>query len=125
MVSNGASTGVAHASLQTPPVKVLEAWRQSGVTDDVLAGALEVAPRALERWQRGMYPQIATRQRLAAMEALHAHLRDTFTDDDAIREWLHADNRYLGGLRPVEALKAGRIDRVEAALEAIDSGVFV
>lgn len=34
-------------------------------------------------------------------------------------------SRYLGGIRPAEAIRAGRADRVEAALDVLDSGVFV
>ncbi len=124
MVATGTATGTAYI-LHTSPLLVLDAWRQLGVTDDVLARALDVDPRALERWQRGMYPQIATRRRLAFLEQLHGRLRTTFGDDDAISHWLHADSRYLGGLKPVDALRAGRIDRVEAAVEALDSGNFV
>jgi transcriptional regulator with XRE-family HTH domain len=105
-------------------MQVLESWRRLGLSDEVLAGALDVDPRALARWRRGMYPQLATRRRLALMERLQIHLRDTFADD-AIPEWLEADNRYLGGLKPAEALRAGRIDRVEAALTALDTGNFV
>jgi hypothetical protein len=41
------------------------------------------------------------------------------------RAWLRSDNPYLGGLTPLEVLRAGRTDRVEAALEALDSGMFV
>ncbi len=112
-------------ALQTHPTRILDMWRELGLSDDVLAAALDVDPRALARWSRGMYPQLATRRRLAFLEQLQAHLRETFVDDDAVRQWLHADNRYLGGLKPAEALRAGRIDRVEAALTALDSGNFV
>ena len=45
--------------------------------------------------------------------------RAIFTSGDAI------ENRYLGGLTPSDAIQVGRFDRVEAALEALDSGVFV
>lgn len=51
-------------------------------------------------------------------------LYDTFTGADAVRAWLHADSRCLGYLRPVDALRAERIDRVLAALDASDSGLF-
>lgn len=120
MVSSGHST-----TLLAPPVRIVDSWGHFDVDDDVLAGTLDVDLRALARWRQGMYPQLATRRRLAQLEALGVHLRETFTDDDAIREWLHSDNRYLGGLKPVEALRAGRIDRVEAALTALDAGNFV
>jgi hypothetical protein len=56
---------------------------------------------------------------------LDARLRETFDSAEAIRGWLNAENRYLGGLTPAEAVRAGRVDRVEAALEALDSGVFI
>ena len=48
-----------------------------------------------------------------------------FTTPEAARAWLHGSSRYLGGLTPAEAIRVGRFDRVEAALEALDSGVFV
>jgi hypothetical protein len=38
---------------------------------------------------------------------------------------MHADNRYLGYLRPVDAIRSGRIDRVTAALDAFDAGTFI
>lgn len=51
-------------------------------------------------------------------------LYDTFTGADAVRAWLYADSRYLGYLKPVDALRSGRIDRVLAALDASDTGLF-
>jgi hypothetical protein len=42
-----------------------------------------------------------------------------------VREWLHAPNHSLGGFSPVAALRLGRVDRVEAALDALDGGIFV
>ena len=57
--------------------------------------------------------------------ALDRWLREAFDSPEAIRDWLNAENRYLGGLTPTEAVQVGRFDRVEAALEALDSGIFV
>jgi hypothetical protein len=91
-----------------------------------LAQALDVNPRTLERWRAGTsYPQHEARERLSALEALAQRLTDTFVTPDAAGRWLHESSRYLGGLTPADALRVGRIDRVEAALEALDSGVFV
>jgi Antitoxin Xre/MbcA/ParS C-terminal toxin-binding domain len=39
--------------------------------------------------------------------------------------WLRSESRYVGGQRPIDALRVGEFDRVEAALEALDSGIFV
>lgn len=91
-----------------------------------LASVVGVTPRTLERWRsEKAYPQREARQRLKELMALDQHLQETFTNRAAIHTWLRADNRYLGGIKPLEALKAGRYDRVEAALEALDSGIFL
>jgi putative toxin-antitoxin system antitoxin component (TIGR02293 family) len=110
----------------TPAQAVERLERDLSLTRGELAGALDATPRTLERWRAGAtHPQRDARRRLVALLNLDEHLRDTFTDREAAREWLHAPNPYLGGLTPNDALRAGRADRVEAALEALDSGVFV
>lgn len=53
------------------------------------------------------------------------HVLNTFDTAEAAHSWMHANNRYLSGLSPVDVLLAGRIDRVEAALTVLDSGMFI
>ena len=97
-----------------------------GLSARDLATALDVDRRTLERWLSGdTYPRREARRRLAMLLKLDERLGDTFTGRDAVRSWLNGPNRYLGGMRPIEALRAGRFDRVDAALEVIDSGIFV
>ena len=97
-----------------------------GVTELQLAGALGVTPRTLERWRVGeRYPQHDSRKRLDTLRTLHERLQTTFLTPEAIGTWIHSDNVYLGGLKPVDALHVGRIDAVDAALEALDSGIFL
>lgn len=91
-----------------------------------LADVLGVTPRTVERWQEDQaIPQRATRKRIGQLLEIEQELNELFSDQKAIRTWLHADNRYLGGIKPVEALRVGRYDRVQAALEALGSGIFV
>jgi transcriptional regulator with XRE-family HTH domain len=95
------------------------------LSDAEIATALGVALRTVDRWRRGVaVPQRDARERLGTLVALGEHVREMF-DGDAAAEWLGAENRYLGGLTPLEAIRAGRPDRVEAALEAIESGIFL
>ena len=97
-----------------------------GFSADELVAALGATPRTIKRWRNeGTYPQHETRMRLARLLDLDRHLRETFEEREAAREWLEAPSRYLGGLRPIEAVRVGRFDSVEAALEALDSGVFL
>lgn len=97
-----------------------------GLSTAELANALGLSARTLERWRAGeTHPQREARGRLAALAVLHRRLRETFDSPEATRLWLRTSSSYLGGLTPVEVLRAGRPDRIEAALEALDSGVFV
>jgi putative toxin-antitoxin system antitoxin component (TIGR02293 family) len=109
-----------------PAVAVEHIERGIGLNDTELATALGSSPKTVERWRSGQtYPQHEARERLARLLALVDRLRETFDDADAARTWLRTESFYLGGLTPAEVLYAGRPDRVEAALEALDSGVFI
>lgn len=96
------------------------------LSDTDLIGALDIDARTLGRWRKSdCYPQKEARTRLDRLMHIHERLVDFFTDAQTVRFWMRADSRYLGGLKPAEVLRAGRIDRVEAALEALASGAFV
>ena len=115
------------ASLEMAPSRAVEQLEtELGLSNADIARALNTNPRTVLRWLAGQtFPQHAARRRLAALLNLQRRLRETFTTSEAAREWLHSANRSLGGFTPAEAVRVGRLDRVEAALEALDSGVFV
>lgn len=106
---------------------IIDLQESLGISKDILAKALEVSPRTVDRWcaDDGSYPQREPRKRLDALLHVKEHLQKTFSNSEAIRLWMRTDNRYLAGMTPVEVLRAGRIDRVEAALIALDYGAFV
>lgn len=92
-------------------------------TDVQLARALGVDTREVRRWYSGAhFPQGRSRARLNELRQLADRLDETFSSAEAAHTWLHTDSRYLGLVKPAEVLQIGRIDRVNAALEAIDSG---
>lgn len=118
---------VSSAFLEMTPSQALDALREGmGLSEEELAGALRTSHRTLERWRAGTAdPQQLARQRLAELLHLQQRVRETFEGRDAVRRWFRSESRYLGGMTPAEAVRVGRLDRVEAALEALDSGVFV
>lgn len=117
----------ARSGLETTPGRAIEAVEGGlGLGRAELAAALGASARTVERWRAGRtYPQHEARERLADLVSLERRLGETFADPEAGRAWLRSGNPYLGGLTPLEVLRAGRPDRVEAGLEALDSGVFV
>lgn len=97
-----------------------------GLTQKELASVLGTSGRTLERWiTHSHHPQQEARARIQALLALDQRLQETFDSRDTIKEWMRSRNRYLRGLRPVEVAATGRFDVVEAALDAMDEGIFV
>ena len=108
----------------TPERAIAELESRLSISESDIALALGISLRSLNRWSSGeSHPQRESRANLARLLALTVHLKEDF--GEGADEWLHADSRYLGGLKPIEALRAGRVDRVEDALEALDSGVVL
>lgn len=62
---------------------------------------------------------------LTALVTLQHRLDDMFTTHAGAEGWLHGPSGYFGGELPIDHLAAGEIDRVNAALDAIEAGVFV
>lgn len=105
------------------PAEALDALEKSlGMSEDELAQALSSNRRTLQRWRAGTaYPQRLARQRLTELLSLQERVRGAFKGRGAARKWFQSENHYLGGITPAEAIRVGRSDRVEAALEALDS----
>jgi len=113
--------------LEMTPRQILDKLQDSlGIGEGELIQALGTNRRTLHRWRAGTaYPQVVARGRLESLVHLQQRVAETFTSPAAGRRWMAAPSRYLGGITPTEAIRAGRSDRVEAALEAVDSGVFL
>src|SRR5687767_848660 len=110
----------------TPRQAVMRLEADLGLSFKDLADALSVDRKTLDRWLSGeTYPQRETRRRLVELLSLSQRLCEAFDGPDGVREWMHASSRYLGGMTPAEALRSGRVDRVEAAFEVLESGIFV
>ena len=107
-------------------LKIDELSENLGITVEILVSAIGVSARSVERWRTGdSFPQHDARERIERLRALKVQLYDTFATADAVHAWMRTNNRYLSGLSPIEVLRAGRIDRIEAALEVLASGIFI
>jgi transcriptional regulator with XRE-family HTH domain len=117
----------APAVLDISPRQALESLRKGfGLSDDDVAGAAGTTVRTLKRWKaNAAYPQQAARQKLARLLQLQERVQETFEGDDAAQRWAQGASRYLGGVTPAEAIRAGRIDRAEAALGAFLAGIYL
>lgn len=99
--------------------------RDLGLTSAELAGGLGVTTRTLDRWRKGeSLPQREARERLRAFTEMRDHAVDVFVADDA-REWIRTPLPIFRGMTPAELLRAGRLDRVDHVLGAIEHGIFL
>ena len=117
---------VARQQVTAPLAAVIEGLRRDlGLTDGELATLLGVSPQTLDGWRSGAAsPERSGLDRLRQIEDLNSRLQDTF-EDDSVPRWLRGGSRYLGGRPPIALLLEGRFDRVHAALDALDAGVFI
>lgn len=96
------------------------------ITYDELAQVLGTDRKTIYRWlAEESFPQAHNRARLDELEVLVDRLDESFQTRAGSAAWMLARSGYFGDLRPIDALLRGRIDAVHAALEALDSGVFV
>src|SRR5437870_4637716 len=97
-----------------------------GLSPETIARALDVNRRTVERWRANQnVPQGATRERLAELLELRNSLLRLFGDPVAAQEWIQSASLYLGGFTPLEALRAGRLDRVRSDLDGLAAGVYL
>ena len=113
--------------LEKTPRQALDALEEGmGLSEEALAQALGTSRRTLQRWRGGTaYPQQPARRRLAALLELLGRVQETFKGTETPRRWFHTPSRYLAGITPAEAIRVGRLDRVEADLESLHSGAFL
>lgn len=97
-----------------------------GLSDEELAFAAGIAPRAIESCRSGAPRAVGERpDALDRLVALKVRLYDTFVSAEAVHAWMHAAHRYLRGSSPAEAARSGDLVSVEHALEALDAGIFI
>lgn len=105
-------------------IRILE--RDLGLSMKDLQAVLDTTPRNIERWiNEQAHPQTKARQQLAQLMGFHDQLEAVFAHWAGARAWLTAPSRYLGGLTPLDAIRAGRLDRARAGLMALDASVSI
>ena len=103
--------------------EIVKALRSYGVTQIDVASVAGVTDRAVRGWTRSeIRPQ--RYDRLAELRDLAILLSDSLTPK-GVGQWLHARNRLLGGVRPIDALGDGHFIEVHKAAQGFVDGAYV
>ena|SRR5438876_5068245 len=78
--------------------------------------------RALAGWDTGKPVSEPGVRRLKEIERLYKRLAQVVRLD-SIADWLNAPNRVFGGLKPLEVIERGEIDRLWRMIYYLESGV--
>jgi hypothetical protein len=103
---------------------VVHALRQFGLTQAAIALATQATPRSVRNWQRTSAIRPQAEDRLRDLREIALLLQETLTRR-GVGQWLRAQNRLLGGRRPLEALAAGETQAVRGAAAAYVEGAYV
>jgi transcriptional regulator with XRE-family HTH domain len=89
-----------------------------------LAGLLDVDRSRISRWLRSEVPDPDNRLKLEALEFVYLRLA-AFLAPKTAEKWLLGVNDHLGGRRPVDLIREGRVAEVVAAAEQFETGAYV
>lgn len=104
----------------------LESLRTKGAIKDIeVANLLGTRPETVSRWNQGRaYPRANAEKALLELEYIVDQLADFYAPDEA-RQWMFAPQKLLGGEKPAELIRTGRIDEVLRLVTQLRDAVYL
>lgn len=101
------------------------AFKDYGVSQADLATVAEVDPKTVYAWKaKSARPRATSYTRLDGLRDVVSVLSDSLTSR-GVGQWLHAQNRALGGKRPLDVLREGNQQAVLEAARSFIDGSYV
>jgi transcriptional regulator with XRE-family HTH domain len=93
-----------------------------GVTQQVLARVTGFSPRTIAKWEQGERLTGVSRQRIEELRRLQEAL-ERVMNADFIPVWLMTPAPAFDGLKPIEVIERGEVDRIWRMIFQFESGV--
>lgn len=100
---------------------VRETRQNLGVSRKVFSRLTGFSERSIASWESGRPPSPQSEQRLLEMRRLQEALARVM-DSEEIPDWLSTPNRAFDGLKPLEVVERGEIDRIWRMVFLLESG---
>lgn len=128
-----AKPSVVRQSKKKPQIKLAQAKtaqetlvaslrKALGINRKVFARLTGYSERAVAKWETGEKLSGASLQRMTEMRRLQEALA-TVMKAEFVPEWLQAPNNSFGGLKPIEVVERGQIDRLWHMIFELESGL--
>ncbi len=101
---------------------VAEVRRKLGLSRKAFSRLTGYSERAIANWESGAKPDEPGLRRVRETERFQARLAE-LVRPDAIPEWLDTPNDAFDGLKPLEVIERGEIDRLWNMIFYLESGV--
>lgn len=95
--------------------------RTLGISQKVFAQLCSSSQRAVARWEAGEKPGDLATRTLIELQRLQRALAQVMRRD-FIPQWLEAPNKAFRGLRPIEVIERGEVDRIWSLIHYLKSG---
>src|SRR5580704_16943889 len=96
--------------------------RKLGLTRKVFSRLTGFSERAIAGWEGGGKPDEPGLRRIRETERFQARLAEVVRPEE-IPQWLETPNEAFGGLKPLEVIERGEIDRLWNMIYYLESGV--
>jgi DNA-binding transcriptional regulator YiaG len=101
---------------------VEEVRRKLGLTRKVFSRLTGYSERAISSWEAGRKPDEPGLRRIRETERFQTKLAEVVRPEE-IPHWLDTPNDAFGGLKPLEVIERGEVDRLWNMIYYLESGV--
>lgn len=102
---------------------VVAAIRKSlGMNRQAFSRLSQFSERAIAKWEAGEPLSAPSRQKMAELQRLQQALSSVI-NEDSVGQWLQTPNGGFNGLKPLEVIERGEIDRLWRMIYLLESGV--
>jgi DNA-binding transcriptional regulator YiaG len=116
------STKKVSASRTSNRVRVAEVREALGLNRRLFSRLTGYSERAIADWEGGKELSEASRQRMIEMQRFEEGLKRVMKPE-YIGEWLRTPIDAFGGLKPIEVVERGEIDRIWRMVYELESGM--
>lgn len=115
------NTSKQESQATSGPIPVADLRQELGLNRRLFSRLTGYSERAIAKWERGQELSDASQQRMREVQRLQ-HALSRVMKAEFIGEWLRTPNEAFTGLKPIEVVERGEMDRIWRMVFELESG---